>query len=359
MKVAFLNIFNGKVERGSEVFVEELAGKLAVNHQVFVFQTGKKAEHNYKTIQIGGIPFLNWQGNKIMGKLFGNLILNEIYHFTVFIFTLRCLPILWREKFDWIIPINGRGQVIICRLIRFFRGGKILISGHAGVGFEDRWNMLLGKPDIFIPLSPQALSWAKNIYPENKLVYIPNGIDTEKFNPYIQPKKLPLSKPIIICVSALLPYKRIELLIAAVYELKKVNLVIIGDGPSREKISELGKKFLLNRFLLIPYVTHEEIAGYYTAAQVFSLPSEVSEAFGLVYLEAMACNIPVVAPDDINRREIIGEAGCLGDVKDKQQFAALFKKVLQTDFGNKPRKQAEKFSWKKVTSKYEEVIQKN
>ena len=58
MKIAFLNIYNGKIERGSEVFVDNLANNLSRNHEVAVFQTGDKKSENYKITQITGIPFL-------------------------------------------------------------------------------------------------------------------------------------------------------------------------------------------------------------------------------------------------------------------------------------------------------------
>lgn len=349
MKIAFLNIYNGKVERGSEIFVDNLTKKLSKNHGITVFQTGKKGSKSYKTVQITGIPFLT----------INNRLQEEIYHLVVLFFTIKCLLYLWKEKFDWIIPINGRWQVLICRLVRFFRGGKILISGHAGVGFDDRWNMIFGKPDIFVALSPAAFSWAENIYPKEKLLYIPNGIDTDKFNPDKKAVKLSLPKPIILSVSALLPYKRIELLITAVSKLKKASLLIIGDGSLKDQIITLGHKLLKNRFQLIPYVPHDEIVSYYNASQLFSLPSRKSEAFGLVYLEAMACNLPVVAPNDTNRKEIINDAGLLGDVKNIEIYAKLLDAALNTDFGDKPRIQAEKFSWEKIAQKYAEVFEKN
>lgn len=346
MKTAFLNIYNGKIERGSEVFVDNLANNLSQNLGVTVFQTGNKKSENYKITQITGIPFLK----------INNRLQEEIYHLAVLLFTVKCLPYLWRENFDWIVPINGRWQVLICRILRFLRGGKILMSGHAGVGFEDRWNMIVGNPDIFVTLSPQALSWAKNIYSNDRLVCIPNGIDMDKFNSQKKSLELSLAKPIILSVSALLSYKRIELLVRAVGKLQTASLLIIGDGPLREKIAQLGNKLLGDRFHLIPYVSHNEIVGYYRASQLFSLPSRESEAFGLVYLEAMACNLPVVAPDDKNRQEIIGGAGYLGHLENIEIYAELLDKALNTDFGDKPRTQAEKFSWDKISKKYDEIF---
>lgn len=344
MKIAFLNIYNGVIERGSEVFVREIAAKLSQKHFVNIFQTGEKEKEKYKIQQISGIPFKPY-------SLF--------YNFWVLIFTLKCLPYLWKEKYDWIIPINGRWQILICRFLRFLRGGKILISGHAGVGFEDRLNLVLGKPDIFVALTPTAFYWAKKIYPKGKIFYIPNGVDIERFSPNVSPQELGLPKPIILCVSALQSYKRVELLIRAVSQLPGVSLLVIGDGPLRENIISLGNKLLEKRFCLISYVPFDKIAHYYSSAQIFSLPSLESEAFGLVYLEALACNVPVVAPNYKNRKEIIGEGGVYFDPENINDYIRKLQEALEINFGREPRIQAEKFSWGKITQKYEEIMEEH
>ncbi|MBI3379839.1 glycosyltransferase [Candidatus Gottesmanbacteria bacterium] len=346
MRIALLNIYNGLVERGSEVFVKELASRLSMNHEISVYQTGDQKSENYNVKKINRIPFQPHQGP----------VSSPLYHLWVFIFTLKCLSDLWKEKYDWVIPINGRWQVLICRILRFFRGGKILISGHAGIGFEDRWNILVGKPDIFVALNPSALSWAKKFYPDEKLYYIPNGVNIEKFKPTKRNLTLLIKKPIIICVSALLPHKRIELLIKAVNKLNSGSLLLIGNGPLKKGIEKLGASLLKERFLLIQHIPYDEIANYYSIAQVFSLPSGESEAFGLVYLEAMACNLPIVAPDDINRREIIGNAGLFGDLENIDTYSELLDRALHTDFGDKPIKQAHKFSWSKISNQYEKIL---
>src|SRR3989304_9716589 len=134
--------------------------------------------------------------------------------------------------------------------------------------------------------------------------------------------KTQFKRPLVLSVSALLPYKRIDLLIKAIAKLPGVNLLLIGDGPARVEITKLGASLLPERFFYIPHVKHNKMPIYYGAADIFSLPSKSSEAFGLVYLEAMASNLPVVAPSDDNRKFIIGKAGFLCDVNDSENYAA-------------------------------------
>lgn len=358
MKIAILNIYNGRVERGAEIFVEELADMLSRNHDINVFQTGEKKNNRYKIHQISDIPYFPHQAAIDQSFTLKRSVNAQLYNFWLLIFSIKCLPYLWRGRYDWIIPINGRWQVILCRLLRFFSRGKILISGHAGIGFDDKFNLIIGRPDVFVALTPDAFTWAKKNYSEKQIMCIPNGVNIEKFNPDVIPAKIPIRKPIVLCVSALLHYKRIHLLIQAVAKLLDVSLLIIGDGPLKGQIDNLGRNLLGDRFHLIPYVPHKDMASYYTACQIFSLPSKSNEAFGLVYLEALACSLPVVAPDDINRRNIIGEAGLFCNVSNINEYSETLWKAVESDFFYKPRKQAEKFSWQKIAQNYEKIMER-
>lgn len=342
MKIAILNIHCGLLERGAEVWTDNLASRWGKKNQVDVYQIGRKTGKNYQSVIIGIVPFVKD---------------GFYYHLSVLWFTLLSLTLLIRRKYDWIIPVNGRSQAVFVRLVRFVRGGKILIAGHAGVGMEDRINIVFGRPDIFIALSPRAFRWANKVAgAKTKVFYIPNGVDLKLFSAEGDNAQIGLKKPVVICVSELLAYKRVINLVQAVSFNPKASLLIIGRGPEERRIDDLAKRLLGNRYLRISLIDHSKIADYYRAAQIFSLPSRESEAFGLVYLEAMACNLPVVAPDDGNRRSIIGTAGILTDVEDINVYTEAIKSAMHKNFNNLPRIQALKFSWEEITKKYEKII---
>ena len=345
MKIIFLNIYNGVEERGSEIFVSELACRLVSKHEVTVVQSGLKGKFPYRQKVIMGIPYLSNSGFR-----------NVFYHFLVLYFTLRALPFIIKEGCDWLIPVNGRSQVLICRLVRKIKKCRILIGGHAGIGREDGINLIIGRPDIFVALTPSALTWAKHIAPRTKVQLIPNAVDLKKFHLKTE-NKTQFKRPLVLSVSAILPYKRIDLLIKAIAKLPGVNFLLIGDGPARTEITKLGASLLPERFFYIPHVKHNKMPIYYGAADIFSLPSKSSEAFGLVYLEAMASNLPVVAPSDDNRKFIIGKAGLLCNVSDLDDYAGTLTAALKTDFRDLPRQQAEKFSWDNIASQYEQIIE--
>jgi glycosyltransferase involved in cell wall biosynthesis len=73
----------------------------------------------------------------------------------------------------------------------------------------------------------------------------------------------------------------------------------------------------------------------------------------------MACNLPVVATDDEQRREIIGNAGIyVKNPEDVSRYSQALQTGLKTDFGNRPQKQAEKFSWENIKKDYLELFYK-
>lgn len=357
MKIAILSISNGIIERGAETFVKEIASAISVNHDVCVFQIGKGSNHIYKVKEFNFLPFVYFQGETNEG-IAKNYLWRIFYDLLVFIFTLCCMPFLIYGKYDWIIPINGRLQVVLCRLIRLFIQCKILISGQSGIGFDDRFNIVVGKPDVFIGLSSQAYRWAQNIS-DTKVAKIPNGVDISKFFPSIQKHKTTSPSHHVLCISALLRYKNIDLLIDAISKLQNTNLTLIGTGPERNTILNLAQKKLGNRFHYISHVTHDNLRNYYQKADVFSLPSGEREAFGIVYVEAMACNVAVVAPNFESRREIIGDAGVYFKPSDADDYALCLEKAINTNFGSKPRKQAEKFSWISISKQYEQTMEQN
>lgn len=357
MKIAILSISNGLIERGAEVFVKEIASYLAINHEVCVFQLGKMKREEYKVKQILSGFFSSFQDRSATGLIKKN-IFQILYDISVFLFTVKCVPILLSSHYDWIIPINGRTQVVICRLLRYIGKFKILISGQSGIGFDDRFNILIGKPDVFISLTTKAYKWARS-FSSSKIAMIPNGVDIQMFHPFdVKPVKKDSSR-MVLCVSALLPYKNIDTLILAVSKLKNTRLQLIGDGPQRNKIIALATSLLGNRFLYMPFVPHDKLFSFYQRADVFSLPSMESEAFGIVYIEAMACNIPVVAPDYESRREILGQACIYFQPGNIDDYVSCLQTALTTNFDDKPRKQAQRFTWLHISKQYEKIMEQN
>lgn len=311
MKIAFLSRYQGKIHRGAENFVGEIAGRLSKKIDAEIL-AGKDADSFIKIL---------------------------------------------RGKYDIVIPINGRLQSLKASLSRLIGGYKLLISGHSGIGRDDIWNIAVVKPDVFVALTDYMADSARKWAWGTKVIKIPNGIDPNKFTPKGQMIDLGLKKPVILSVGALVWYKHHDRLVRAVREMEEGSVFIVGDGEDKEKLENLGKKLLGDRFKIANF-KYEDMPKVYRSVDLFSLPSWDREAFGIVYLEAMASGLGVVAPDDLSRREIIGEAGLLVDVSDPKKYSEAITQALNINWKEKALNQAVKFSWDKIAKEYEEVFKR-
>lgn len=350
LKIAFLSFFNGIYERGVEVLVKELASRINQSCDVTVFQAGKSSNKTkYKVIQIEN----NWQPKILEPKLnLGRRLYLDEMSIAVKEFTKKALPILKKQKYDIVVPWNNGWEILLPKLSGV---GKIIVVGQAGPGWDDRIN-LLTFPDCFVGFTDYQCNWAKKVNPFVKIVKIPNGVDMKKFSSQGEKMEFNLPKPIILTVAALVPMKRLDLIIKAVADLRKGSLILAGKGELKNDLQDLGDKLLPGRFkiLLLP---HEEIPKIYRSVALFTFPTSPWESFGLVLLEAMASGLPVVATDDPIRREIIGDAGVFVDTTRPNLYAKALEETLQINWGDKPRKQTEKFSWDKVAKQYENLFE--
>lgn len=233
----------------------------------------------------------------------------------------------------------------------------MIVSGQSGMGWDDRINLYCF-PDVFIALSSEALKWAKRVNPFVSSVYIPNGVDINKFQPPRTKSQTKETKT-VLAVGAFTEQKRLDLAIDAASKLENIRLVIAGGGGNiKNNIYDLGiKKLGKDKFEIIS-VPFEKMPEVYQSADVFTLPSKSSEAFGNVLVEAMASGLPVVATDDPVRREIVGDAGILVDPTNTDAYSKALQKALDNDWQDAPRKQAEKFSWDVIAKEYENLFKK-
>lgn len=310
LKIVFLSRYYGEVHRGAETYVKELSKELSRWFDVSIL-AGPDSDDLKKVIS---------------------------------------------GKHNLVIPTNGRMQALKASLGRISGRYKVLISGQAGIGRDDIWNILICAPDVYVALTDYEKDWAKNWAWKTKLAKIPNGVDLEKFKPIDKKINVDLPKPVILSVGALEWYKHHERTIEALSKLDRGSLLILGSGSELKQLNDLASKKLPGRFK-ITSVRFEEIPAYYRSCNLFVLPSWDRESFGIVYLEAMASGLPVVAPDDPPRREIVADAGILIDVTDKVKYATAIQQALDKNWGTIARTQAEKFSWQRVAQEYKKLIE--
>lgn len=352
VKIAFLSFYSGSVNRGAEVFVGAIASRLSDEYDVTVIQQGKNTVGaSYKTIII---PLqINWSKKDMSGTPWRRFFI-DYWSRKIATHSLKALPIIWRNKYEVVIPVDGGWQPALVRLITWLYSGKVIISGQSGIGWDDR-NNLWSFPNVFVAISKKAQKWAKRANPLIRSIYIPNGVNLKKFKKEGVQYKAGLKKPIVLCVGALTSSKRIDLVIKAVSRARNISLLVVGEGEKKEAIKLLGNKLLGSRFKLIS-VEHKSMPEVYRVADVFTLAPEESEAFGIVFVEAMASGLPVVTIGDGQRRDIVGKAGLFVDPQNEDQYTNALRGALDRNWGSLPRKQANKYDWNVIAREYKKFI---
>jgi len=189
---------------------------------------------------------------------------------------------------------------------------------------------------------------------------IPNGVDSDRFQPGIARRQdfdLPEGRLIVLMASALIPNKRIEMGIEAVSRIKDAHLVVAGDGPLRKTISAAASRLLPGRFTRLS-VAPEKMPMLYRAADVF-LQCSKDEPFPLVFLEAMASGLPIVAHDIPRVRWFIGDDECLVDMDDATQIAEGIERARNSFFTGQQKRidRARNFSWSKIAMTYKRFFE--
>jgi glycosyltransferase involved in cell wall biosynthesis len=151
------------------------------------------------------------------------------------------------------------------------------------------------------------------------------GVDVDQFRP-IAGASLPFARPIWLYVGRVAVEKNIEAFLCLDLPGTKV---VIGDGPARTRLT---RTYPQVRFL--GSKTGEELVRHYAASDVFVFPS-LTDTFGLVILEALACGTPVAAFPVQGPRDVLGDApvavldpdlrrACLGALAIPREAARAF-----------------------------------
>jgi glycosyltransferase involved in cell wall biosynthesis len=140
-----------------------------------------------------------------------------------------------------------------------------------------------------------------------------SGVDHEKFTPNSSKTKvkesinLPTDAFIVLTVRRLVYKNSVETIIdtASLYQKNtKILFVIVGDGPDYDLIVRKVKEKKLSNCKLTGSISSDLLPAYYQSADLFVLPSKV-EGLGIVILEAMSSELPIIATDHGGQTELI------------------------------------------------------
>lgn len=214
------------------------------------------------------------------------------------------LPILLLTKAKEAKTIHAQGIIAGAASLFWGRvfGKMVVISTHTVFRFPKSWfnltfvRWLLGSADYSLGLSQKAADeMKKEGIPSQKVGKFTYWIDLERFYKIPDAKKKigQDGKFIVFCASRLVPEKGIrELLKAASLWDKRINLLMAADGPLRREVQDYQRRF--KNVVYVGKLTQEQLPLYYSAADLFIIPSTHEEGFGRVILESLACGTPVI-----------------------------------------------------------------
>lgn len=200
-----------------------------------------------------------------------------------------------------------------------------------------------------------------------KINIIPNGIDLAKYN--LSHIKDPRKPDTVLYIGRLEKRKGVRYLLEAFAELQKempkVKLVLAGDGPDRERLEEYSHELGLKHVKFLGFVDEAKKLKLLATSTVFCSPALYGESFGIVLLEAMAMDTPVVAGDNPGYVSVMQGRGKLSlvDPKNKTSFSRrlcifLEDQEVRDSWRAWAKDYVRDFDYTKVVDQYEELYRK-
>jgi phosphatidyl-myo-inositol dimannoside synthase len=170
------------------------------------------------------------------------------------------------------------------------------------------------------------------------------GVDVDTYSPQAGGREVReryglAGRPVVVCVSRLVPRKGQDVLIRALpairARVRDAALLIVGGGPYRKKLVELARATGVSEHVVFTgSVSWEELPAHYAAGDVYAMPCRTRgggldvEGLGIVYLEASATGLPVVAGDSGGAPDAVRE-GETGFVVGGRDVAAVADRVAR------------------------------
>ena len=339
------------------------------------------------------IHFITYSEPVRLGELRKNIFYHEVrtsdyplFKFTPYeqVLTSKLVDVVKFEKLDllhvhYAIPHASaaymaqqilKDQGVEIPFITTLHGTDITLVGK-DPSFEPVINFSINKSNRVTAVSENLKNETFKLFDiKNKIEVIPNFICLKEYkldnNEYYKKRFAPNNEKIICHVSNFRKVKRIEDVLIMFEGISKeidVKLILVGDGPERGRLEQIARNsnHMKNIFFLGSLKSTKEVLNI---SDLFVLPSS-KESFGLSALEAMACEVPVIASDTGGIPEVIihGESGMLNSVGDTYQMTKNALKLLSNDsllekFKANAYKQAMKFDIEVILPKYEKLYEK-
>ncbi|HEY7596018.1 MAG TPA: glycosyltransferase family 4 protein [Actinophytocola sp.] len=263
----------------------------------------------------------------------------------------RAKEILRAERCDAVWFGAAAPLALLTPQLRAAGARRVIASTH---GHEVGWSMLpvarqalrrIGSTtDVVTFVSKYTRSrFAAAFGPMAALEYLPSGVDTQQFQPNpaagkeIRARYGLGDRPVAVCVSRLWPRKGQDMLIKALPGIRRrvpeAALLLVGGGPYEDRLRALaGQLGVGDHVIMTGRVPWEELPAHFVAGDVFAMPCRTHgrgldvEGLGIVYLEASASGLPVVAGRSGGAPETVLD-GVTGNVVDGRDLDEITDKV--------------------------------
>jgi phosphatidyl-myo-inositol dimannoside synthase len=232
---------------------------------------------------------------------------------------------------------------------------RVLASTH---GHEVGWSMLPGARSVLRRIGDDSDvvtyvsrytrgRFASAFGPKAALEHLPPGVDTERFRPDRASREEMRTRfrlgerPTVVCLSRLVPRKGQDMLIRALPEIRQrvdgAALVIAGGGPYLDTLRGLAEQSGVTEHVTFTGgVPSADLPAFHAMADVFAMPCRTRgagldvEGLGIVFLEASAAGVPVVAGSSGGAPETVqhNKTGVVVDGRSVTQIAEAVSDLL-------------------------------
>lgn len=365
MKILFFHRWTGVHFGGTENHVTNLMERLLERgHGVSLLtRQGNRTEsfdQKIKIYTVGKNPFESDHSYETPILLYFHTLLFMVKSF-LFLCNLR---IFRGQKFD-VISVHFVTEAVVARLFR-------LIFKTPYVFIQEGYTFLEAneakKANASVAISENMVQKIFEVHGYQP-TFIPVGIDLKRFNLKVdgsqeRAKFVSGYEKLVVTVGRIEPRKDYPTLVAAVQLVKqkgyRYRFLIVGDGIDREKITHLIEKDGLSGEVLMLGALSEDLKSQiYRASDLFVLPT-LYEGFGIVFVEAMVCGLPIVSTNVGAVPEVVGPAGLLVEPKNPEALAQAIIKVfnnpdLYKDLKDNAVKLGSSYNWDRLIVEYENV----
>ncbi len=286
------------------------------------------------------------------------------------------------ERFDVInthfaVPSGPAGHHLSCRFgipnVLTIHGGDIFdpskaLSPHRTIGLKQTVRKMLECADRVVAQSSDTRNNSRTYYGVDRHIdIVPLGI---RPNPYPAKTRRELSLPddgfVFVTIGRLVRRKNLPDLLEAVAGIRKempCTLMVIGDGPEKEPLERKIREWNMGDSVRMTGRVDDEQKYQYLLAADLYLSTALHEGFGIVFLEAMECGLPVVCYDRGGQTDFLkdGETGFLVRLGDKKEFKEKISHLLSSSetrkrIGEYNREYVKEFYIDRCADRYIEIF---